>query len=90
MLSQFGAELRFVFITSEARVHPAAERPENAVAAQDDDRNEAWILVRPTEFAKCVRCWHKRPDVGSHPEHPEICGRCVTNVTGEGEVRVFT
>ncbi len=90
MLSQFGAELRFVFITSEARVHPAAERPENAVAAQDDDRNDTWILVRPTEFAKCVRCWHKRPDVGSHPEHPEICGRCVTNVTGEGEVRVFT
>ncbi|MFL6549841.1 MAG: isoleucine--tRNA ligase, partial [Povalibacter sp.] len=89
-LAPLGAELRFVFITSEARVHPASECPADAIAAQEDDRNEAWILVRPTQYTKCVRCWHKRPDVGVNGEHPEICGRCVTNLTGAGEPRKFT
>jgi len=36
-----------------------------------------------------VRCWHHRPDVGSHPEHPELCDRCVTNLSLPGERRVF-
>jgi len=37
--------------------------------------------------SKCIRCWHLRDDVGVDPEHPEICGRCVENVAGSGEVR---
>ncbi|HLS80708.1 MAG TPA: isoleucine--tRNA ligase [Steroidobacter sp.] len=89
-LQTFGEELRFVFITSEARAHPAGERPADAAAAQDDDRNTAWIVVRPASAAKCVRCWHKRPEVGSHPEHPQLCGRCIGNVTGPGEQRRFS
>ncbi len=89
-LQRFGEELRFVFITSEARVHRASERPENAVAAEEGERNASWIVVRATEAAKCIRCWHKRPDVGAHADHPEICGRCVTNVSGSGEERRWT
>ena len=86
----FGDELRFVFITSEARVHPAEQRPAHAAAADESDDNAAWIVARPSEASKCVRCWHKRTDVGSHADHPELCGRCVTNVVGEGEVRRFS
>ena len=29
---------------------------------------------------KCERCWHWETDVGSHPEHPTICARCVKAV----------
>jgi isoleucyl-tRNA synthetase len=29
---------------------------------------------------KCERCWHWETDVGSHKEHPTICGRCVEAV----------
>ena len=29
---------------------------------------------------KCERCWHWETDVGSNPEHPTICGRCVVAV----------
>jgi len=36
---------------------------------------------------KCVRCWHLREDVGSDSEHPEVCGRCISNVHGSGEQR---
>ena len=98
-LSAFGEELRFVFIVSDMRVHPAQERPSDAAAAspvgdsatsQEGDDNAAWIVVQPTAARKCVRCWHKRPDVGSHAKHPELCGRCVTNVDGPGEIRRFT
>ena len=33
-----------------------------------------------SERQKCERCWHWETDVGSNPEHPTICGRCVEAV----------
>jgi isoleucyl-tRNA synthetase len=90
VLRSFAEELRFIFITSEAQVHPASERPSDAVAAVEGESNYAWIAVSATDANKCIRCWHKRADVGSHADHPEICGRCVSNVTGDGEPRRWT
>ncbi|MGB2942508.1 MAG: zinc finger domain-containing protein, partial [Candidatus Macondimonas sp.] len=49
--------------------------------------DELWIAIRAAEHAKCPRCWHRRVDVGSHPDHPALCGRCATNVAGPGEDR---
>jgi isoleucyl-tRNA synthetase len=89
-LQAFGEELRFVFITSEARVHAAESRPADAVAAEEGEGNTTWLVVKPTTAVKCVRCWHKRPDVGHDARHPELCGRCVSNVEGPGEQRRFT
>ncbi|OAD19916.1 isoleucyl-tRNA synthetase [Candidatus Thiomargarita nelsonii] len=77
-------ELRFVFISSYARVHPASAKPEQVVTGEG-----FWFQVKPSEHPKCVRCWHHREDVGSHPEHPELCGRCVDNVVGGGEQRRY-
>jgi isoleucyl-tRNA synthetase len=88
-LRAFGEELRFVFITSGARVHPAEGRPADAVAAAEGDANSMWIAVKASDAKKCVRCWHKREDVGRHAGHPELCGRCVTNVDGPGEQRRY-
>ncbi len=88
-LSKLGDELRFVFITSDAQVAPASARPVDAIAASEAADNAVWISVKPVEFGKCVRCWHKRPDVGAHAGHPELCGRCVTNVAGAGEERRY-
>jgi isoleucyl-tRNA synthetase len=51
------------------------------------EEGELALIVTPSEEAKCVRCWHYRADVGSDPEHPEICGRCVENIFGDGETR---
>jgi isoleucyl-tRNA synthetase len=81
-----GDELRFVLITSDARVQPLQAAPDDAERVQLGD-GEMALRVTPTEHAKCIRCWHYLPDVGVNPEHPEICGRCVTNVSGAGEVR---
>ena len=45
------------------------------------------VFSQPTTKAKCARCWHRREDVGTHAAHPLLCGRCVSNVDGPGEVR---
>ncbi|MGH8284549.1 MAG: class I tRNA ligase family protein, partial [Steroidobacteraceae bacterium] len=84
-----GEELRFLFITSEARVHEVASAPADTVPATSVGREGVWIAVRPSEAVKCVRCWHRRPDVGAHAAHPELCGRCVTNLGDAGERRRF-
>jgi isoleucyl-tRNA synthetase len=83
-----GPELRFLLITSEARVHEAATAPAGAVPA-DSAGSGVWIVARPSENPKCVRCWHRRPDVGADARHPELCSRCVANIEGPGEERNF-
>jgi len=88
-LGRLEDELRFVLITSYARVHALDTRPEGAARADCGDGVEVWIRVTPSVHAKCVRCWHHREDVGLHAEHPELCGRCVENVAGVGELRRY-
>jgi isoleucyl-tRNA synthetase len=77
-------ELRFVLITSYARVHPISAKPETAIAADD-----FWFEIKVTEHKKCIRCWHHREEVGKNLDHPELCGRCIENVEGEGEQRHY-
>jgi len=36
--------------------------------------------VTHADGQKCERCWHWETDVGSHPAHPGLCGRCVEAV----------
>ncbi|MGB5716824.1 MAG: class I tRNA ligase family protein, partial [Gammaproteobacteria bacterium] len=81
-------ELRFLLITSYARVHDEAECPGDAVVADVPGLSFS-IKVSPSGFEKCVRCWHHREDVGRHAEHPELCGRCVENIAATGESRHF-
>ena len=75
LLASLGDDLRFVLITSAARVTRVADPAEEAV------------IVTPSGHLKCERCWHWRADVGADPAHPGICGRCVANLHGNGEVR---
>ncbi|CAM5268355.1 Isoleucine--tRNA ligase OS=Stutzerimonas stutzeri OX=316 GN=ileS PE=3 SV=1 [Stutzerimonas stutzeri] len=83
-LAKLGDELRFVLITSAVEVAPLAQAPAEAV---ESELAGLKLLVKKTGHAKCGRCWHHLPDVGSHAAHPEICGRCVENIEGVGEVR---
>jgi len=87
-LTRLDDELRFVLITSYARVHPAQERPADAEPALSLS-GKLWIRATPSEHVKCVRCWHHREDVGTYSVHPDICARCVTNITGNGEARHY-
>ncbi|GAB4351900.1 MAG: isoleucine--tRNA ligase [Methylohalobius crimeensis] len=87
LLTRLEDELRFVLITSQAEVRPLAEAPAGAEPAEEIAHLK--ILAEPSSHPKCIRCWHRRSDVGSHPDHPEICGRCVENVAGSGENRRY-
>ncbi|MBU1190823.1 MAG: isoleucine--tRNA ligase [Gammaproteobacteria bacterium] len=89
LLKRLEDELRFAFITSYARVHPLTTPPEGAVKLELASGGELWVTAAPSAHAKCVRCWHHREDVGQHSEHPELCGRCVDNVAGDGERRRY-
>ena len=77
LLRSLGDDLKFVTITSAATVV---------------EGTELQVSVTPSSATKCERCWHYRDDVGQHPEHPTVCGRCVSNLaeaagTGPGETR---
>lgn len=91
----YGEELRFALLTSSASVvalDADAELPEGAAALTWGDEGEAhdWaVTVTSSTHAKCPRCWHHRADVGSSDAHPELCGRCVENIDGDGETRRF-
>ncbi|MCU7843819.1 MAG: isoleucine--tRNA ligase [Candidatus Thiodiazotropha sp. (ex Monitilora ramsayi)] len=86
VLDKLEDELRFVLITSDATVLPQSEKPGDAVAT--DDPGLA-VVVTASPHGKCARCWHHREDVGRHEVHPELCGRCIENVDGDGEKRRF-
>ncbi|MEP6941821.1 MAG: isoleucine--tRNA ligase [Betaproteobacteria bacterium] len=73
-LASLGDDLRFVLITSAARV----ERGDSLA-----------IAVNRSGHPKCERCWHWRDDVGAMDGHPALCGRCVANLYGAGESRRF-
>ena len=73
-LASLGEDLKFVFITSKVQLRRGASLAVDVQASQDN---------------KCDRCWHYSEDVGHHTDHPSLCGRCISNLHGAGEVRHF-
>jgi len=84
-----GAELRFLTITSAARVHEAASPPPGATPAETGSATipGVWLRAQRSAGTKCLRCWHLTDDVGVDAQHPELCGRCAGNISGKPEVR---
>jgi isoleucyl-tRNA synthetase len=77
-LRQFGDELRYIFITSLV-----------TVTGSGHSENNIEVTAKASPHKKCERCWHYRADVGSHAEHATICGRCASNLFGDGEARIY-
>jgi isoleucyl-tRNA synthetase len=75
LLQELGDDLKFILITSDAHLAPVASSTEEK------------ILVTASTHKKCERCWHYRADVGAHADHAGLCGRCVSNLFGQGERR---
>ena len=72
LLASLGEGLKFILITSAVTL----------LAGE-----ALGIKVTPSAATKCERCWHYRDDVGLEAAQPTICGRCVSNLYGLGEVR---
>lgn len=84
-LSRLGEELRFLLITSGATVHSMDVAPAGLLATEYG----VSIQVAASTYEKCARCWHRRVDVGQSKEHPELCLRCVGNISGQNEERYY-
>jgi isoleucyl-tRNA synthetase len=76
LLASLGDDLKFVLICSK-------------VTLMKVGAGETAVTVAPSLHKKCARCWHWREDVGHDPAHPELCGRCTSNLHGAGEARAF-
>ncbi len=79
LLASLGDDLKFVLICSKVTLGKLGA-------------GETVVTVTPSQQKKCARCWHWRADVGQHEhaaEHPELCGRCASNLFGTGEARAF-
>lgn len=77
ILASLGDDLRFVLLTS------------HAVAVRVEQAEDEGVSAVPIPHPKCERCWHYRADVGCDPDHPTLCGRCITNLFGTGEPRFY-
>jgi len=73
-LASLGDDLKFVFITSKVSLVKG---------------EGLTVDVKASAATKCERCWHYSDDVGHNPAHPTLCGRCDSNLHGDGEVRHF-
>ncbi|NVJ66062.1 MAG: isoleucine--tRNA ligase [Gammaproteobacteria bacterium] len=82
VLSKLEDEIRFVTITSQAKLV-------QGTAGEATDLDGLSLTIEKSSAEKCERCWHYREDVGANVEHSTICNRCVDNVVGDGEVRKF-
>ncbi|HAT1922052.1 TPA: isoleucine--tRNA ligase [Legionella pneumophila] len=84
-LTRLGEELRFLLITSGAKASPINQSPKG-LSVTDCGVS---IQVIASAHEKCARCWHRRADVGQNQEHPELCLRCVGNISGYHEERRY-
>ena len=85
-LARLGDELRFILITSSATLQPMSERPSSAILNAELG---IAIDVLPSQATKCSRCWHRSEEIGHDSEHPELCPRCIGNISGVDELREF-
>src|SRR6185503_6254123 len=72
LLASLGEDLKYLLLTSAARVIRSSE---------------AGAVATPSTHPKCERCWHYRKEVGENAEHAGLCSRCISNLFGPGEPR---
>ena len=79
-LQAYEEELPTLFIVSQVVLHPT-ENPAGEKHLAGDEALGMSVNVVKAEGEKCERCWNYRDSVGSAPEHPTLCDRCVEAVT---------
>ncbi len=85
-LNSLGDELKFVLITSSAVLLPASDKYADAIKSSLPSLS---LRLAASGQARCDRCWHQTEDVGKDETHPELCVRCIDNVDGKGEQRLY-
>ena len=78
-LQAYEHELPALFIVSQVVLH-LTETPAGERRLANDEALGMSVNVVKAEGEKCERCWNYRDAVGSVPEHPTLCDRCIEAV----------
>ncbi|MCB1615715.1 MAG: class I tRNA ligase family protein, partial [Pseudomonadales bacterium] len=84
LLEKLGDELRFVLITCGASLLDLNQEKGQATGIKG-----LRVAVNHSAYQKCERCWHHREEVGKDEQHPTLCHRCIANIEGGGEERLY-
>ncbi len=68
LLKEYEQDLPTLFIVSQVEVKEMHHPPQ---------KSDVVVTVAKAEGEKCERCWNYRPAVGTFPDHPTLCDRCV-------------
>jgi isoleucyl-tRNA synthetase len=85
-LGQLGEELRFALIVSAVKIAPLADAGEQLAGT---DLPGLKLSIESSQYQKCERCWHHSETVGGSDQHPTLCSRCIDNIDGAGEQRLY-
>jgi isoleucyl-tRNA synthetase len=86
MLLRVVDELHYLCITASVSLKACGVLPSDAVASGTEGLS---IVVSSSVGTKCVRCWHRRLDIGVDDAHPSLCGRCAGHVMGKVAGRIW-
>ena len=64
-LKRYGTDLPSLFIVSQVNL------------CLDKSAQAIRVVIKKANGMKCERCWNYRPAVGTVPDHPTLCDRCV-------------
>jgi len=70
-LKRYQEDLASFFIVSEVELRQMHHLPEH---------QNFQVSVEKATGQKCERCWNYRAAVGSYPDHPTLCDRCIEPV----------
>ena len=74
-------ELRYLFLTSQVEL---VETPDRLPASEYTAQTETLgVAVVDAAGHKCDRCWNYSTHVGTAPEHPLLCERCIPALAGD-------
>ncbi|XBC38313.1 MAG: isoleucine--tRNA ligase [Buchnera aphidicola (Floraphis meitanensis)] len=80
-------ELKFLFLTSEIQIKNYSSAPNYAIKSKSIKYLK--IYVTKINGEKCMRCWHIIPNIKNIDTKLKLCKRCISNITGQGEIRKF-
>ncbi len=80
LLEAKAAHLATLFIVSGVEVGPG---PAGTLVHYDSQEIPGLVIdVDRARGRRCARCWVWSEEVGRHPEHPDLCQRCVRVILG--------
>ncbi|CAL4042476.1 Isoleucine--tRNA ligase [Buchnera aphidicola (Anoecia corni)] len=87
ILHILGSETKFLFLTSECIVKDLKECKNDGFVSSNI--NNLKIKIKKFNGKKCSRCWHYVMVLSKDKQYPDICMRCLNNILGLDEKRMF-